>query len=58
MDSDFGLELCSFALVVVGRRGEFGVVRAVDGVVAWSTKGWKMDAFHLPKDPHLRSSSR
>jgi hypothetical protein len=49
VDSDFGLELCSFALVVVGRRGEFGVVRAVDGVVAWSTKGWKVDAFHLPK---------
>ena len=47
MDYDFGLESCSFVLVIVGRHGAFGVVRAVAGVVAWSTKEGRADTFQL-----------
>jgi len=51
VDCDFGPELYLPVLVVVERYGaaEFGAVWIVAEVVACSTKGWKEDAFHLPK---------
>jgi len=42
-----GLESCLLVLVVVRRHGASGLVRAVVGAVAWSTKERRVDTIQL-----------